>query len=383
MGDNGTSWILRVEPNQILPHGCTIELGSYTILTGFNATAKSILARTVYALLRGDADEANRLWGGLNVKVSLSTPFGSINYDGSEIYSERELRGEVFAELIPDSRLFLREALVNVGVYRFYEDIGIRANKLCREISSIAQHSEFGRFEMRLSEECEQVVEGLRDNNEKLRHTIFSIIERIKEVKQSSREKDLTQILGVYDEVLKKAAKSINEVLEEAGEEPIDVSDLNPFEITVLPGEEPRLEVVDKRFNSGKVVEPNKLSSSVAAYLSILLVMHVLSQPTKAVVLVIEEPEEGLAPPQQYMFSYFLGKVSKELNKDIRIIVTTHSPYVVYAGLTTGATIYYTRFSRREKGFIVSKRSLAIFALADRVALALRRVWEEGSRSAG
>jgi hypothetical protein len=331
-----------------------------------------MLARTIYALLKLDAGELRRLWRDVDAAIRLITPFGNVYYDYEKgVYAEKDLGGEVFAELIPDSRLFLREALSSIGIYYLYEEIATELNAMCKDLSpTLPESSVFGGED--IGEYCRGVVEKIRENNDALKRVAFSIIDRVKELKQTSRERDLTLILNMYSRVLEEAVSSVNEVLEKFGEDPIDADDLDPFEVSLLPGEEPRIEVVDKRFNSGKRVDPDRLSTSIAAYLSILLAMHVLSQPAKAIVLVIEEPEEGLAPPQQYVFSYLLGRASKELGKDVRIVVTTHSPYVVYAGLDTGATVYYTRYSRREKGFIVSRRSFAVFALADKIALALR-----------
>ena len=203
----------------------------------------------------------------------------------------------------------------------------------------------------------------------------FSLVRKLRVLKQSSNDDDLIKLKQVYREVTEKATSIINDALKKIDEENIRPEDLDPFEISLLPWTENGIKIVDKRFGTKNLIRPDALSTSIASYLSIQVTMHILSQPLDSILLVIEEPEEGLAPPQQYLFSYLLGVFTKSLNKDIHIVVTTHSPYVVYGAINTGARVYYSRYSWSKKGFVVMRdRPYTIFALADKIALLLKEM---------
>ena len=93
-----------------------IEIDHFTVLAGFNATGKSLIARTVYALAAKDLEELERLWkrqsgeeeplrvsltlpgeDNAGLTVSYSTPPPS--YEPRD-YDSREQR--VLAEILPE-----------------------------------------------------------------------------------------------------------------------------------------------------------------------------------------------------------------------------------------------------------------------------------------
>ena len=177
--------------------------------------------------------------------------------------------------------------------------------------------------------------------------------------------------------------KILNELAESAGEE-IKREDLFPLNITVIKDhaeeEHYSVEVCDERLGEpGKctTVPVDAVSSSIAASFTSNTMLYILSQPYRRIVLVVEEPEEALAPPQQFIMEYLMGflarEVSQRLNKDVHRVATTHSPYIVLGGLQAGARVYYTMFNWKQRKFTVKQRPLAIFALADKLALGFRR----------
>ena len=368
---NPSEWVLKISPNKLLPDGLDLRIEPYTIIAGFNATAKSIIARTIYALAKNNGDELRRLWRDKGAaKICLSTRFGAPCYDSSSDTLKDPLKDNVvYAELLPDSRIFMREAYSIIDVFREYGIIEGMLDRICNEIPG-----ELGEPYSSLHDECRKAVSRLKQNTKSLEKAAFVLVRKLKALKQSSNDDDLIKLKQVYREVMRKAIGIVNDALRKIGEEDIRPEDLDPFEISLLPWSENEIRVVDKRFGSKDFIRLDTLSTSIASYLSIQVAMHVLSQPLDNILLVVEEPEEGLAPPQQYLFSYLLGVFAQSLDKDVRIIVTTHSPYVVYGAINTGATVYYSRYSWEKKGFVVARdRPYTIFALADKIALLLKK----------
>ena len=113
-----------------------IEIDHFTVLAGFNATGKSMIARTVYAIAAKDLEELERLWrhqpkegeslrvslilpgeddGGLRLSYSTPLPrYEPNNYDPR--------RQHILAELLPEYRILLRQALLDSR--RLYKAIG-------------------------------------------------------------------------------------------------------------------------------------------------------------------------------------------------------------------------------------------------------------------
>jgi predicted ATPase len=71
------SWVLSIK-NSWLLQDSEIEIAPFTIIAGFNATGKSMIARTIYALAAMDLEELSRLWSSQAVsescEVSLDIP---------------------------------------------------------------------------------------------------------------------------------------------------------------------------------------------------------------------------------------------------------------------------------------------------------------------
>lgn len=80
------NWMLSIEGSNIF-EDAKIELGRATFISGFNATGKSIIARTIYAMISRDLAELKRLWEGddnSNLFITLKTPLRDLIYKGKE-----------------------------------------------------------------------------------------------------------------------------------------------------------------------------------------------------------------------------------------------------------------------------------------------------------
>jgi predicted ATP-dependent endonuclease of OLD family len=71
-------------------------------------------------------------------------------------------------------------------------------------------------------------------------------------------------------------------------------------------------------------------------------------------ILIVEEPEEAMSPPQQVLFMMFIRKALDEVkrlmpDKPIFIVITTHSPYITTS--VSDVDTYYFYFDRERKIF--------------------------------
>lgn len=146
----------------------------------------------------------------------------------------------------------------------------------------------------------------------------------------------------------------------------LEPEDLDPLDVTPLGDEHRPFIVEDRRLN--KLIELTSVSSSVASLLTIKILLYALSSlEEKPKLIVIEEPEEALAPPQQVVFTKALQRLVnyayKKFNIISYIIVTTHSPYIAYT-LAGKSRLYYVYYERGQ-GFTTNENlPFSVFALA-------------------
>ena len=75
---------------------------------------------------------------------------------------------------------------------------------------------------------------------------------------------------------------------------------------------------------NGRVFWANEVSEGTLYFLALLAIIH---QPTPPKLLLIEEPEKGIHPRRLHEIMHFIFKLADD--KDIQIILTSHSPQIV------------------------------------------------------
>jgi len=117
-----------------------------------------------------------------------------------------------------------------------------------------------------------------------------------------------------------------------------------------------RLEIDVRDYRLGKKISVEHVSSAIAAITTLKLIMCFLSMLTdrQFKILVVEEPEEAMSPPQQVLFMMFIRKALDEVkrlvpDKPVFIVITTHSPYITTS--VSDVDTYYFYFDRERKIF--------------------------------
>ena len=98
---------------------------------------------------------------------------------------------------------------------------------------------------------------------------------------------------------------------------------------------------------------------------------YLLASPVDKLSILVENPECGLTPMQQVLFSLLVGKFIRILRtwkKERTVILITDSPYIL-AGGKLYATISYIHYDGND--LVVENRPYAVFALAEVLALSL------------
>lgn len=386
------NWILSIEGSNIF-EDAKIELGRATFISGFNATGKSIIARTIYAMLSRDLAELRRLWESdidSDLSVTLKTPLGAITYKSDGSYeSNLEISEKVFVRLIEDYRIALRVIL------QYLENIS-RIYNLINFLKDFCVG-----LEEELKSECSATSIELEKQFDNIILKFLNNIDYIRDDKTSIIDYHFKIIYDQYERILKEASRIISNLSMETLQEEIKTPDLEPMYVTVSGQpdikdkiSEPNIMVIDKRMKeTGKrgfsEIPLDIVSSSVAATLALQDYLYVLSRPEKTIIYIIEEPEEALAPPQQLIFgfilSYLADYASQSFGKDVRIIATTHSPYIALGGLTgseinnTKIKYLYTRFNWKSGKFKVDERTYQPFDFAWRLLTSFKeKIYKRG-----
>ena len=385
-------WVLEVTGSKLFGDDFKLEVDDYTVIAGFNSAGKSIIARTLYALASRDVSELDRLWRKDDASVCLHTPRGNLCYTGGEIRGD--LGSDIVAYMAPDYRIVLRQSLVieksiNENIERIEQDV----DTLCNMIDSLSVYipeEEYDRIQG-LRELCRDLQQHIRDHGNVLRSFMRPLLAEALIYKARANQQLLKRLLDAQEESIEKAVNALNELLGDVDEK-ISAEDLVPLSVDVtLPGAShtrwPTLSidigslallVQDNRLAA--TVPPDIVSSSVASYLLLSILPYVFAQRENTIVVVIEEPEEAFSPPQQFLVAYILGRYTRLLQgsgKEVKVVLTTHSPYIVSGASRFDATVYYARFSHEKRAFYYEQRPYAAFALAEALALSQRPSEEE------
>ncbi len=385
-------WLLEVTGSKLFGDDFKLEVDDYTVIAGFNSAGKSIIARTIYALARRDVNELDRLWRKDNASVCLHTLRGNLCYAGGEIRGD--LRGDIVAYMAPDYRIVLRQSLaieksISENLGRMEQDV----DTLCNMIDSLSVYipeEEYDRIQG-LRELCRNLQQHIRDHGNVLGSFMRPLLAEALVYKARANPWLLKRLLDAQEESVERAVDALNELLGDIDEK-ISAEDLVPLNVDVtisgtrhvggpalsIDTENLTLLVQDNRLAA--TVPPDIVSSSVASYLLLSILPYVFAQREDTIVVVIEEPEEAFSPPQQFLFAYILGRYIRLLQgsgKEVKVVLTTHSPYIVSGASRFDATIYYARFSRAKRAFYYEQRPYAAFALAEALALSQRPLEEE------
>lgn len=277
------------------------------VLVGLNASLKSATART-FTTICGEAIGPTLKDYGAECEVKL------IEGEG----------GSWFYKVVEDARVSMRfflsqQELVN----RIRDDLDVLAKRVPRDM--------------------EDEVKIVREELDKLVDRVLSgLLTDYIELKKLSNVAVLTELYQL-DGAAKDFANSFKKIYGDKAEE-ITPENLLPLNVEVSNG---KVHIVDKRLKSS--IDSKLVSSSIASMLLfnyILLFLSVTSYAYK--LLIVEEPEEALAPPQQVLLARILErglKRAEELAPHSKafVILTTHSPYIAL-GLR-GATHYYMKYA--------------------------------------
>jgi hypothetical protein len=330
---------LKIDGNSYI-EGSTIEVEDLAILVGYNATLKSIIARTfLHCEEKGGVAEFSTLRD-LNI---------------SYVIDPADLPCNSLKGYIPDARIMLRE------LYSSYE----RILELVKHLDSIAERVRRPGKETPIDEsEIENVKSMFQEIISRLG---LKMVTDVVEFKKRAGSWLLERVRRIYEDVLNDLARKLRDDYEEE----VASEEIAPLEVLEIEEGEglPALRVYDKRFRNE--VRHSLLSSSIVAPLLIEYIISFMSLPpakeSKSRILVIEEPEEALTPLQQVLIMRFLYRALKEMDELIKaktfVIVTTDSPYVAFAA---DAKLYFLRFDRKSNRITISEdKPHTPFVLAD------------------
>lgn len=347
--------LLRAKGNNIDVE-VEVEAWKPLVLVGLNASLKSATARTFTALCKEKTIGPTLEDYGAKCEIKLG--------DGDDdcehwLYS-----------VVEDARVSLRSFLSQQKlVDRIHDDIEGLLDVAPKEIT--------------------EYVEAVRDEiNSFISRLLFGFVMSYAELKKLSNLGVLRNMLQVLEDNISEVVKSFKKIYgDKAGE--VTPENLLPLDVEVILPKSRRedvykIQVFDKRLNIH--LDSRLASSSIASMLLfkyVALFLSVTSYTHK--LLVIEEPEEALAPLQQVLFARYLEGALEVAEKlapycKVFVVITTHSPYMAL-GLRR-ATHYYMKYVdnvfKAERGVPHRPFSLGDLALLE----ALRRVEEaEGAPS--
>ncbi len=333
-----------------------LELNKLTILVGYNSTFKSMIARTIVQRLSGmDASIDAKAYG----KTLLDL--------GYDCFVEPSVTATSL--MIPDFRVILRILFYSEPIVR---DLREHSREARNMISKLVEEGRLSLKEAGVMERTLDLIEMFIDV------IALRLLKEYERYRVRSTPSLLAKLINLRDEL----AKEMSEKMLKNYDELLAVGDILPLELWSYEvpyqskgGREvpqsrglPLLRIRDRRFD--KVIEDMWFSSSIAALMLYELTTVFLSTPVPKDswrLLVIEEPEETMAPIQQVHYMNFLDraiKIADEMMKtNTLVVLTTHSPYIAFAA---DAKRYFLTYDReRGKIVIAEKGPHKPFVLAD------------------
>lgn len=324
-----------------------------TILIGLNASLKSIIART---FLEGMFSEKYKQ---IFNKISLGTqtfPDEStikryleptlstlgVNY---EISYKGELGESLLLDYIADSRIVLRSFFV--------------VNDKIKSLVDIIKNE--------LDDRSEFVLPLI---DEIIGRMGFDFIRKYVCLKGEVDANSLTEMNNILSQLIKSASKELE----------TDETELMPLDVEItgkcsdITRNDFAVHIRDKRFK--KKIKAHHVSTSVSSFLLIKYLTIILSNANyDSKFIVIEEPEQAMAPPQQVLFMRILEEMLKYMKREQKIgkafiLITTHSPYISLANVP--ANHYYVELDKNGKLSVIEKEPGKTFLMGDILRLEKR-----------
>jgi predicted ATP-dependent endonuclease of OLD family len=315
----------------------TIESWRPAIFVGMNSTLKSVMARTII----GETPNLE------NISKLETLEIKILNEDREEAVSCREERGmERNADClyIEDYRLAFRKALeFKDKISHIYEDI---ENLKVR----VSDH------EKTYIEDLFKKIQGIIDS------TLYGIVWKYCDYKGKADLILYANLHQLAEKLEEEFVRSLRDAFSEKDYNEVIVENLFPLDVDVkcdIKNRSFKLYVKDSRLKI--FIEESLSSSAIASVLTFKLLQLFIATPLiggeKYKIMVIEEPEEALSPPQQVFFSSYIDramKISREQKIPLFVIITTHSPYI--AMTPENVDIYYFYYDPNRNVFTARKR---------------------------
>jgi phosphoribosylformylglycinamidine (FGAM) synthase PurS component len=321
--------ILSAEGNGVETPEIVIDSWRPAVFLGMNSTLKSMVARSLVW-------ERPNL-GDLGVQLSIKVDDEEVKEDMCTARAE--------CLYIEDARLILRLGLPTLA-----------------SIESELRNIEY--FAESVRERA--VFELLKESAKRLRMIIyeklFGIISKYCDYR--SRISDEIYI-RLYSDVLGNVKRRLEDELkklETSGIKDVSIDNVFPMDVDVdckeFEKHNIKIRAFDYRLKKHVLLE--HVSSAIAAVMTFKLVAYFLSTyiDKQFKILVIEEPEEAMSPPQQVLFAMFLRKALDEVktlynHQPVFTVITTHSPYIPLS--ITDADTYYFYFDTEKKVFTATR----------------------------
>lgn len=307
------------------------------VLTGLNATMKSVFART-FLVYAGCGRECEGFKPTL-----LDVPSAKVEFlpDHESVVKSAERR------LIADSRVALRSLLTALSTI---EDIVSVVERLKRD------------------ERIGYDAENLLTLFDKLLDSVgLRFLEDLSSLKSRAPLSVMVKLYKEIEAIEKKMLSELGETF--PATENLDIA-VRPLDVSIKDARRLLVKVIDRRFM--RTIEREYVSTSVIAPLLFEYVTAFLSLP-ETKVLVVEEPEESMTPLQQVLFARYLEEAlarSAELtDRDAYVVVTTHSPYI--SNSFEKATVKYFHYDTAKKKIVVEDKPVKAFWMAELSMLSL------------
>jgi predicted ATPase len=299
------------------------------VFLGMNSTLKSMATRSL-------------IWerpnlGDLGVQLSIKV-------DGEEVKEDMcTARAECL--YIEDARLILRLGLPTLA-----------------SIESELRNIEYFAESVRERAVFEQLKESAKRLRMIIYEKLFGIISKYCDYR--SRISDEIYI-RLYSDVLGNVKRRLEDELkrlETSGIKDVSIDNVFPMDADVdckeFEKHNIKIRIFDYRLKKPVLLE--HVSSAIAAVMTFKLVAYFLSTyiDKQFKILIIEEPEEAMSPPQQVLFAMFLHKALDEVktlynHQPVFTVITTHSPYIPLS--ISDADTYYFYFDTEKKVFTATR----------------------------
>lgn len=319
------------------------------VLSGLNATMKSVAART-FLVAKPDDEESVNKYSPNFIKLGARVVF-------MEKHVEIVFRAR--KTLVPDSRIITRAMLYTRNEIMAILDFLQRAEeplKRAGDQQTLYYILELGRL-------FRKVLGSLR----------LDFVENVYNERGKAPQ-------DIVSEVYKELESVVEGIVAELGDMFKDVASardaITPLAVRIEDPKKLRLDIRDRRFK--KTVRSEAVSTSVIAPLLFDLVTVFLSQPAgdeeqNYGIIVIEEPEENMTPLQQVVFARYLERAVKKSMEltgcEAYVIVTTYSPYIAFA-FSKDVPVKYFGYDVSKGKVVVEDKPFKSFAMADVVIAA-------------